>query len=254
MPPDTFARAIYQVALCLSAIAVLRLCIVHLGARMGAILLGTPLIIFPLVAIQAWQGPEITADQTAGSIASMTAVSCALSLLRLPLPFTPLSILLTMATAWLAIISTIYLTALQAGTMTAILIANALYVLIRYRHLPPTLLQSSGKFTDGAAPITIFLVTFFMITRLVPDFIRGVLVSFPVGLVATLLFVRRLLPPEAFANFVIYTHGAITAGAVFVITMHFAAFHMSIIWSLILSLIASVVTSILLGRSWRART
>src|SRR5262245_23939597 len=78
MAPDTFASSIYQVALCLSAIAVLRLCIVYLGARLGAILLGTPLIIFPLVAIQAWHGPEITADQTVGSIASMTAVSCAL--------------------------------------------------------------------------------------------------------------------------------------------------------------------------------
>ena len=254
MAPDTFASSIYQVALCLSAIAVLRLCIVYLGARLGAILLGTPLIIFPLVAIQAWNGPEITADQTVGSIASMTAVSCALWLLRLPLPFTPLSVLLTMATAWFAIISAIYLTALEAGTLTAILIANALYVLIRNRHLPPALLQGTGKFTDGAVPITIFLTTFFLITRLVPDFIRGVLVSFPVGLLATLLFVRRLLPLPAFTNFVIYTHGAITAGAVFVVTMHFTVVYMSLIWSLIISLIASVVTSILLGRSWPART
>jgi hypothetical protein len=92
-----------------------------------------------------------------------------------------------------------------------------------------------------------------MITRLVPDFVRGVLVSFPISLLATLWFVRRVLTLEGFTNFIIYTHGAITATAIFVIGVHFTNIHISIASSLAISLVASIATSILVGRIWRAR-
>jgi hypothetical protein len=253
MTLDSFAGSICQAALCFSSIAVLRLGIIYLGARIGAILIGTPIIMFPLLAIQAWHGPAVTPGQTAGSVASMTAVACALWVLRLPLKFTPLSILLTMASAWLAIISAIHATVLPVQIMTAMVIANALFIFIRYRNHQPPVAQTNGKLTDGAVPITIFLIVFFMITRLVPDFVRGVLVSFPIGLLATLWFVRRLLTLEGFENFVIYTHGAITAGAIFVIGVHFSIIHMSVASSLAISLVASIATSALAGLIWRPR-
>jgi hypothetical protein len=252
MTPDSFASAFFQAALCFLSIAAMRVAVVHLGARMGAILLGTPMVIFPMLVIQAWQGPAVTAGQTAGSIASMTAVACALWVLRLPLTSTALSTLLTMASAWLAIISAMYATDLPAEIMTTFVIANALFIFTRYRNHRPTVVQASGKLCDGALPMAIFLVTFFMITRMVPDFVRGVLVSFPLGLLATLWFVRRFLTLEGFRNFVIYTHGAITAGAIFVIGVHYTLVHMSIVLSLAISLVASIATSILVGRIWRA--
>jgi hypothetical protein len=106
--------------------------------------------------------------------------------------------------------------------------------------------------TGGAVPIAVFLIAFFMITRLVPDFVRGVLVSFPIRLLATLWYVRRLLTLEGFTNFIIYTHGAITAGAIFVIGVHFTIIHISAASSLAISLVASIATSGLVGRIWRA--
>jgi hypothetical protein len=152
MTLDSFASAMFQAALCFSAIVTLRVAVVYLGAGIAAILMGTPMIIFPMLAIQAWQGPAVTPSQTAGSIASITAVACAFWVLRLPLTFTPLSVLLTMTSTWLAIISAMYAMALPAEIMTAILIANALLIFVLYRNHLQTIAQTNGRLTDGTVP------------------------------------------------------------------------------------------------------
>src|SRR5262245_25458063 len=181
MTPNSFAGAIFQALICFASIAVIRLAIAYLGARTGAILLGMPMVMFPMLVIQAWQGPPVTPAQTAGSIASMTAVTCALWILQLPLRFSPLFAVVAMALAWCTITLVFYLTALPAEIMTAMLVGNAAFVLIRYRKHRSSVIPTKGKWIDGALPVAIFLVAFFTMMRAVPDFARGVLVSFPIG-------------------------------------------------------------------------
>ena len=136
--------------------------------------------------------------------------------------------------------------------MTTLIVANALFVLIRYRNHRSTVTPASGKITDGAMATGIFVVGFFLLTRLVPDFVRGVLVGFPLGILATLYFVRRILPIDAFRDFVMYTHGAILANSMFVLVLHLTIQHVPIASALAVSLLVSLMTSFIVGHIWRA--
>jgi hypothetical protein len=106
---DGVDQPVFQALLCLGQHRGDRLAIIQLGPSVGAILMGTPMIMFPLLAIQAWQGPPVTQAQTIGSIASMTALNGALWLYRLPIRFTPGTALLAFALGWLAAVMLVYL-------------------------------------------------------------------------------------------------------------------------------------------------
>jgi len=149
-------------------------------------------------------------------------------------------------------ITLIYVSVLPAEIMTAIVIANALFIVIVYRNYRPVVVQTRGNLVDGAVPIAIFLVTFFLATQFIPDFARGVFVSFPIGLLATIYFIRRILTQDGFKSFTVYMHGAVGAGAIFVIVLHFTLLHLPIALSLATALAASLMTLTLVARIWRA--
>jgi uncharacterized membrane protein (GlpM family) len=243
---------VFQATLCFAVVALLRLAIVYLGSRLGGILVGTPMLVFPLLAMQAWLGPPLNQDQTIGSVASITSVAFAFWSMWLPIGFSPLAALATMASAWFLVLSILYMTGVPAAAMAAGIMANAAFILIRYRDHQPAVAPSRGKLGEAAVPTAIFLCVFFLVTQIVPDFVRGVLVMFPIGLLVTLYFVRTTVSNEAFRNFVTYSHGAITATAAFVITVHFTIAHMPSALSLGLGLLVSIATSILISQIWRA--
>jgi hypothetical protein len=246
------AESILQATLCLITIAAIRVAIVSLGSKIGAILLGTPTIIFPLLAIQAWQGPPVVQAQTLGTIASLTALNAALWMCRLPISPGPLPALLVLALSWLVGVIFIYAAGVPDWLMAGALIVNGVFVLIWYRGHRGTALASRGRVTDGAIVTAAFLIFFFLVTRLVPDFLRGVLVGFPVGALATVYFVRRVLPQEAFTAFIVYFQGSILSGVMFVVVVHYSLILTPIALALAISLSASLGTTIIIGRVWRS--
>jgi hypothetical protein len=246
------AGALAPALLCLLAVAALRVAIVQLGPRIGAILMGTPMLMLPLLAVQAWQGPPITRTQTAGSIASMLAVNAALWFYRLPVAFGAGSGLLAIAAGWLVAVAVLDVARLPAWLTACILVMNGLFILIRHRDHRPAVVATRGRLTDGAVITAAFLIFFFLVTRLIPDFLRGVLVSFPLNLFATTYFVRRILPMEGFRDFIVYTQGSLLAGGMFVVLVHFSLTHMPIAVVLVASLAVSIATTAMVGRIWRA--
>ncbi len=252
MTPNGFASSVIQAAVCIAAVAALRIAVIWLGPKIGAILLGAPIIMVPLLAMQAWQGPSVTQNQTIGSIASMMATTASLWLLRLPLNFSPRTSVAIVSIAWLAIIVISNLTGLASSVMAIFIIANGLFILTTQRNHRPTVAVASGKITHGAMATGIFIVGFFLLTRIVPDFVRGVLVGFPLGILATLYFVRRILPIDAFRDFVMYTHGAILANSMFVLVVHLMIAYVPIASALAVSLLVSLMMSFIVSHVWRA--
>jgi uncharacterized membrane protein (GlpM family) len=244
--------SLVQALLCLLAIAAFRVVIVQLGPRIGAILMGMPMLMFPMLAIQAWQGPPVTQAQMSGSIAAIVALNGGLWLYRLPVPFGPATGLLAVALSWLMLVAFLFLAKVADWAMASILILNGLFILIRHRDRRTTVVASRGRITDGAVLTTVFLMLFFLVTRLVPDFLRGVLVGFPIGALATIYFVRRILPLEAFRDFIVYTQGAILSAAMFLLFVHFSLVHLPIALGLAASLAVSLATTMVVGRVWRA--
>ena len=106
-----------------------RIMLVYFGFRLGGILMGTPMVVFPLLAMQAWLGPPVTQDQTIGSVASITAIALGLWSLWLPVNISPLLAILTMASAWLLILLVLYATRMPAAAMAAAIVANSAYIL-----------------------------------------------------------------------------------------------------------------------------
>ena len=156
-------------------------------------------------------GPPVTAGQTIGSVTSITAVTFGLWSLKVPFNFNPLSALLAMTTAWAAIVYFfLYLTGTPAVVMSFAIAANAAFIFVRHRNFRPALEKTHGKPESHAAiPTIIFLLVFFFTAQIAPEFVRGVLVMFPIGLLATIYYVSRATSRGGFQNFIVYTHGGI---------------------------------------------
>jgi len=242
---------ILQATLCFLCLAAIRTAIFYLGSRSGGILMGTPVLVFPLLAMQAWLGPPVTAGQTIGSVTSITAVTFGLWSLKVPFNFNPLSALMAMTTAWAAIVSFLYLTGTPAVVMSFAIAANAAFIFVQHRNFRPALEKTHGKLTHAAIPTIIFLLVFFFTAQIAPEFVRGVLVMFPIGLLATIYYVSRATSRGGFQNFIVYTHGGILGTATFVVAAHFLLERMSITPVLALSLLLAVVASFAVSRFWR---
>lgn len=240
-----------QALLCLLSLAAIRVAIFYLGSRLGGILMGTPMLVFPLMAMQAWLGPPVTLGQTIGSVSSITAVTFGLWTMKLPLALSPLSALLMMATAWGAIVSVLYATGVPASIMSAAIAANAVFIFVQHRNFRPAFERTRGKLTEAAIPTIIFLFGFFFTAQIAPEFVRGVLVMFPIGLLATIYYVRRATGSSGFDNFIIYTHGSVISTATFVVSVNFLLDRMPIALVLTISLVLSVVASFAVSRFWR---
>jgi len=243
--------AIVQAALCFAIIALIRVAVVYLGSRLGGILIGTPMLVFPLLAMQAWLGPPVTQDETIGSIASITAVTFGLWSMWLPINYKPLATLLTMALSWATILAIIYAFDVPAMVMAVAVIANAAFILIRNHDHKPAAAPGRAKLTEAAIPTAIFLVIFFAAKHVVPEFVRGILAMFPIVMLATLYFIRSTTSNEGFHNFVIYSHCAIVGTAIFVVAVHFSLARFPIALSLAIGLLASLATSFVVSRVWR---
>ncbi len=251
MTSQSILISLVQAALCFAIVILLRVAVVYLGARLGGILTGTPMLVFPLLVMQAWLGPLPDQNQMLGSITSITSITLGLWSMKLPFNFTAWSAVLTMAAVWSAILTTLYLTKVPAAVMATAILANATFILTRYANHRPTVRARRAKLTEGAIPTVIFLLTFFLTKEVVPDFVRGVLAMFPVALLATLFFVRRTTDLDGFRHFVTYTHGAVTATAIFVIAMYFTIVQMSVPLSLAVSLLISICASVVVSRIWK---
>jgi uncharacterized membrane protein (GlpM family) len=251
MTTQALVIPVVQAILCFGVVVLLRVSIVSLGPRIGGILMGTPMLIFPLMAMQAWLGPVPDQAQTLGSIASITAIVLGLWSLRLPFDFTALTAVLAMALTWLVILTMLYAFRIPAFVMAAVIFVNAAFVLVRFRNQASGPRPSRAKLTEGAVPTAVFLLIFFLSTQIVPDFVRGVLAMFPVALLATLYFVRRTSDLTSFRRFATYAHGAVTSTAIFVIAAHFTIAHMPVALSLLVSLAISVGASLLVSLVWR---
>jgi uncharacterized membrane protein (GlpM family) len=213
--------------------------------------MGMPMLVFPLLAMQAWLGPPVTAGQTIGSVTSITAVTIGLWTLKLPLDFSPWSALLTMAAAWAAIVSLLYAAGIPAALMSVTIAVNAAFIFVQHRNFRPTPERNRGKLTEAAIPTIIFLLVFFLTLHIAPEFVRGVLVMLPIGVLATIYYVRRANGTAGFQNFIIYAHGSIIATATFVVAVHLLLERMQIGLVLAISLILSVVASFTVSKIWR---
>jgi hypothetical protein len=242
---------IVQAVLCFGIVMLFRITLVYFGFRLGGILMGTPMVVFPLLAMQAWLGPPVTQDQTIGSVASMTAIALGLWSLWVPVNLSPILAILTMASAWLSILLVLYASRMPVAAMAAAIVANSAYILTRYRNHRPAAGPNAARIGEAAIPTAIFLLAFFLLTHLVPDFVRGVFAMLPVTLLATIYFVRRATSAEGFRSFLTYTHAAIVATAAFVIAVHFTISQMPPALSLGLSLVISVAASVTVNRIWR---
>lgn len=243
--------AVFQAMLCFGFIALIRIAVVYLGSRLGGILIGTPMLIFPLLAMQAWLGPPVTQEETYGSIGSITAVAAALWSLWFPVNYSPPAATFVTALAWLLVIAIIYMTEVPAAVMVLAVIANAIFILVRNRRHQPAAGPRRANLTEAALPTAVFLVVFFATKELVPDFVRGVLAMFPVIMLATIYFIRSAASNEGFRSFVVYSHCAITATAMFVVGVHFSLAKFPIVASLAIGLVVSVATSLAISLVWR---
>jgi hypothetical protein len=247
----TFIIPLVEATLCFVIVTLLRIAIVYLSPRLGAILIGTPILIFPLLAMQAWLGPTPNQTQTLGSMASVASITLGLWSMRLPFNFTARAVVVTMAIVWVFILLALYLFKVPATVVASAIVVNAAFVLTKFRGQKATRRPSAAKLSEGAVPTAIFLLTFFAATQVVREFILGVVAMFPVALLATLNFARRVCNLEDFRAFAAYAQGAITATAVFVIAVYFTIVEMPIAVSLLVSLVASIATSILVSLIWR---
>src|SRR3954464_2946589 len=100
MTSQTVFLALFQGALCFVIITLLRMALIYLGSRLGGILVGAPMLVFPLFALQSFFGPPLTQGQTLGSISSIPAVPAALWSMWLPYNYSPLAVVLTTASCW----------------------------------------------------------------------------------------------------------------------------------------------------------
>lgn len=240
-----------QAVLCLVSLAAIRVAIFYLGSRLGGILMGTPMLVFPLMAMQAWLGPPVTLRQTIGSVSSITAVTLGLWAMKLPFVLSPLSALLMMVTAWGAIVSVLYATGVPASIMSAAIAANAVLIFFKYRNFQPVFERTRGKLTEAAIPTIIFLLGFFFTAQMAPEFVRGVLVMFPIGLLATIYYVRRATGSSGFQNFITYTHGSVISTATFVVSINFLLDRVPIVLALTISFVLSIVVSFAVSRFWQ---
>ena len=195
-------------------------------------------------------GPAITQTQTLGSIASNLALACALWGLRVPLSWAPLVATLAVLGTWFVAIAIIYMADMPAELMTAIIIANAFFIVFLSRDYRSIVTHPKGTLTDGAVPIAIFLIFFFLVAHLVPEFLRGVFVTTPIGPLAAIHFARRVLIKEDFKRFTIYTQGATGLGATFVIILHFTVFYLPIALSMAAALVASLSALMVVAGIW----
>ena len=124
--------------------------------------MGTPVLVFPLLAMQAWLGPPVTAGQTIGSVTSITAVTFGLWSLKVPFNFNPLSALMAMTTAWAAIVSFLYLTGTPAVVMSFAIAANAAFIFVQHRNFRPALEKTHGKLDSCSHPHHYFSPCFFL--------------------------------------------------------------------------------------------
>lgn len=251
MASHNILAPLLQAAFCFAVIVCLRITVVYLGSRLGGILIGTPMLVFPLLAMQAWLGPEVTQAQTFGSISSISAITVALWMMWLPGNFGPLAAVMIMALAWSATLATLYFLELPAAVMAVALVANATLILVRKRHQQPVVGPSKAKLNEAAIPTVVFLIIFFAAKEFVPDFVRGVLAMFPIVMLATIYFVRSSASDEGFRNFIVYSHCAIVATAMFVVALHFTLVVLPIAASFAFGLLVSVVTSFSISRVWR---
>jgi uncharacterized membrane protein (GlpM family) len=221
--------------------------VVYLGSRLGGILVGTPMLIFPLFALQTWFGPPVTQSETLGSISSITAVVMALWSMWLPYNYSPLMVLLTTASCWAAAATLISVAGIPAVVMSVAIAANAMFILSLKRDRRVAVRSERSKLTEAAIPTAIFLFIFFAAKQFVPDFVRGIMAVFPTVMLATLYFVRSTWSDQEFRSFVRYSHSAVTATAIFIITVHFSLGSLPISTSLLLALLVSIVTSVTIG-------
>ena len=248
---DDLLRASGQTLLSLAIIAGLRLCIWHAGRRVAAILLGTPVLIFVLLSLQALQGTPVNQPVLAGTISAATALNCALWAVRSPLGGRRLVMLAVFAAAWLGINSAVYLLAPPTRLLAGLILVNGASLLAWYRqppHAAPAVPR--GRLTDAALPTITFLFLFFVTTRLVPDFVRGILISFPVLLLPTLDFVHRTFDQELFSDFVARTQIAVLSNSVFVVSVYAALAYMPATVVLIPGLLLSVAATMAIQRCW----
>jgi len=251
MTSQSVVVAIFQAMLCFGFIALIRIAVVYLGSRLGGILIGTPMLIFPLLAMQAWLGPPVTQDETNGSIASITAIAAALWSMWLPVNYTPQTATLVTALSWLLTITVIYLAGIPGTLMALAIIMNAVVILVCNRDHRPAAGPRRTSLTEAALPTAVFLIVFFTTKELVPDFVRGVLAMFPVVMLATIYFVRSAASSEGFHSFIVYSHCAITATAMFVVGVHFSLASFPIAASLAIGLVVSIATSLAISLVWR---
>ena len=169
MTSQAILLAIFQGTLCFIIITLLRVAVVYLGSRLGGILIGTPMLIFPLLALQAWFGPPITQAQTFGSISSITAITAALWPMWLPCNFTPLGAVLTTAASWALVLSFIYVVGIPTWIMSVAVVANAIFILSFKRDHRPAVEPERTKLTKAAIPTAVFLFAFFAVKEIVPD-------------------------------------------------------------------------------------
>jgi uncharacterized membrane protein (GlpM family) len=251
MTSHSILVAIFQAMLCFGIVALIRIAVVYLGSRLGGILIGTPMLVFPLLAMQAWLGPPVTQDETNGSIGSIAAIAAALWSMWLPINYTPRSATFVTALSWLLAITIIYMTGVPAVVMALAIAVNAILILVRNRDHRPAAGPRRTNLTEAAFPTAVFLVVFFTTKELVPDFVRGVLAMFPVVMLATIYFVRSAATNEGFHSFIVYSHCAITATAMFVIGVHFSLASFPIAVSLAIGLVVSIATSLTISLVWR---
>jgi uncharacterized membrane protein (GlpM family) len=129
-------------------------------------------------------------------------------------------------------------------------VANGIVILATNRNHRPAAGPRRTSLTDAALPTAVFLVVFFTTKEIVSDFLRGVLAMFPVVMLATIYFVRSAASNEGFRSFVIYSHCAITATAMFVIGVHFSLATFPIAISLAIGLAVSIATSLTISALW----
>lgn len=243
--------SLVQAVICFAVVGGIRAGILYSGPKLGALIMGTPTIMLPLMAIQAWQGPPITKVQTLGSLASLVGVNLAVWVLRTAPGSGPLSAAAVMLASYLAVVTGLYWIAPPDWALAGFLVAHGSFILVIHRGYRPVTYATKGRFSDGLAITAAFFLAYFLLTHLLPSFVRGVVVSFPIGILATIYFVRRILPVTVFRDFLVYTHGSIVAGTVFVTAAHLLLDRTPVAMTLTLALVASLAVTIFVSRFWR---
>jgi hypothetical protein len=208
-------------------------------------------LIFVLLALQAWQGTPVTQPVLAGTISAATALNGALWVVRAPLGGGRAAVLAAFAAAWLGINAAVYVLGPPTWLLAALILGNGAALLAWYRQRPHAAATvPRGRLTDAALPTIAFLFLFFVTTRLVPDFVRGILVSFPIILLPTLDFVHRTFAGALFIDFVARTQIAVLSNSVFIVSVYTALAYMPATVVLIPGLLLSVAATMAIQRCW----